>query len=408
MKRTCVEITILLLIAVAVIFYRFNQIPLHLALDEVEIAKLAISLDHKPYTPFSPLADGHATLYPYILLGSFKLFGISNLGLRLPVAVFAVTNVLLLYALMRMLFAQEKSPIPFLLAFLMATLRWSFNFARFSFEMPFLLMLELMSLYSMFLFAKKNRFIFLIFSSVFAGLAYNSYQPGRIFFLIPLIILIVTVQKKLKPLVIFTVFFLITITPLTVYLATHQTNDIRIKQELYFNNPKLSPATKFAYLWSNIQKTALMFHFAGDNNGRHNYPGKPALNPIIGILFIAGLIIALKDFKKQNNRIFLSYFLIALFPTLLTLPAENPNMLRTYTAIPSIIYFVGLSMQSLMNAGHKLKINSAVYLILWVFLLISAYSSLRTYFVFQPPVTINAFVIIEDLHTYLKINHIIR
>ncbi len=86
-----------------------------------------------------------------------------------------------------------------------------------------------------------------------------------------------------------------------------------------------------------------MFHFKGDVNGRHNYPGKPALNPILGILFIAGLTFAVKNWKNPLNLFAICYLLFAIFPTILTYPWENPNMLRTFTAIPSVIYFIGLA-----------------------------------------------------------------
>lgn len=76
------------LIAVFLVFYQFTFIPKYLAFDEVEFTKLALSLDGKPYSPYSQLATGHSTMYFYILLTSIKTFGINVFALRFPAAVF--------------------------------------------------------------------------------------------------------------------------------------------------------------------------------------------------------------------------------------------------------------------------------------------------------------------------------
>ena len=61
-------IIILVIVSVFLIFYRFSDIPKNLSFDEVEFAKLALSLQNKPYTPYSTLAIGHSTLYFYVIL----------------------------------------------------------------------------------------------------------------------------------------------------------------------------------------------------------------------------------------------------------------------------------------------------------------------------------------------------
>ena len=133
MKRRIVEISILFIISLLLIFYQFNQIPKNLSYDEVEFARLALHLDKVPYTPYSPLATGHSTLYFYIILFSFKLFGITSFALRIPSAVFGFLNVFLVYAIMKKIFNDKNdSFIPFLLAFVFVTLRWYFISLLFS------------------------------------------------------------------------------------------------------------------------------------------------------------------------------------------------------------------------------------------------------------------------------------
>ena len=153
-------------------------------------------------------------------------------------------------------------------------------------------------------------------------------------------------------------------------------------------------------LWSNISSTTLMLFTKGDMNGRHNYPGKPALNPILGILFIVGLVITMKQWNNNNNKLFLLYFLLSIFPALMTYPWENPNMLRTFTVIPSIVYFVGLTISEIIKKTKQKY--------LWLIIIIIALSSfyeLRTYFKYQSKVFADSFEIKWPLDKAIKLKN---
>lgn len=398
------------------IFYKFNQIPKNISFDEVEFAKLALSLEDKPYTPYSPQATGHSTLYFYILLFSFKIFGVNNFALRLPAAFFGILNILFFYLIIKKIF--DKQPIflphkafnfPFLLSTIFLTSHWYLNFARFAFEATFLLFLELTSIY----FLIKTAYLeksSLILSGIFAGLAFNSYAPGRIFFLLPLFFLtfklansLIYKQNKIfiNQFLYFFIPLLIVITPLSLYLFRNK--DIRLEQQFFWKNHQLSLTQKIDFTWQNIKSTALMFHFKGDINGRHNYPGKPALNPILGLLFVAGFFITLKNYKYIYSLLFIIYFFLSLLPTLMTYPWENPNMLRTFTAIPSVIYFIGVALIHLINFFKNKKL---LLFILYSLLIFSCFYELRTYFKYQKKVFNEAFQIQQPLEKAIKMKNL--
>lgn len=416
---------LVLILALVCIFYKFTLIPDRLAHDEVEFARLALSLDHRPYTPFSPLADGHGTVYFYILLASLKLLGVTLFGLRLPSALFGLASVGLFYLLIGQFF-EKKSYIPLLTSLLFLTSHWFLNFARFSFEMPYLLFLELTSLifFCMSSSDKDRRDAdpgiqhshksdsipswisgsspkmtgpLVILSGIFAGLAFNSYQPGRIFFLLPLLILILK-KVPARQILLYLCSFIIVIVPMTLHLYHHPEGDIRIGQQLYFKNTELSPQEKLGFLGQNIYKTGAMLFTQGDLNGRHNYPGKPAINPILGALGIVGIFVGLRKWREFPNQLFLAYLAIAIAPTLLTYPWENPNMLRTYTALPALFYFIGLALYEGIERGKKYALPIVILLVL----LSSAYE-LRTYFKYQVQVFPHAFERGKNLQTELDL-----
>ena len=137
-----------------------------------------------------------------------------------------------------------------------------------------------------------------------------------------------------------------------------------------------------------------MIFVIGDMNGRHNYPGKPALNPILSLFLIAGYLFSLKEKKNIYWKMFSIYFLLSLIPTLFTLPKGNPNMLRTYTLIPSIIYFIGIALNKISSSMSfwqvELKtrrVQNLIVICFFLLLSVSSFYELRTYFKFQKEVT---------------------
>ena len=474
MKNVIFQLIILIGLSILITFYQFNQVPKNLSFDEVEFAKLAISLDKQPYIPYNTLATGHPTLYFYILLTSFKIFGINNFALRFPSALFGILNVVIIYLIFHIIFKTKSnfknnviaSPLSgrgnlvnirrligngiatltrlsgfarddkaFILAFIFLSLRWYFNFSRFAFEATFLLFLELCSLFFLLKVKchfgersdsriKHSRFwsssprcrpwrtlplagsfgeagqsdvFFLLLSGLFAGLAFNSYTPGRIFFLVPLFYLFITKNKtKILP---FLISFIILTMPLSFYLIRNP--DIRVNQQSFLTNNSVSITNKFSYLGQNIVKTALMFNVRGDVNGRHNYPLKSALNPLIGILFLVGLIVGIHQRQNKTNQLFLIYFIISLIPTLLTYPHENPHMLRTFTVIPSIVYFIVLGLQWLTKFIPNQYRKISIYIV-FMLLILSAIYEIRTYFYYQNQVFKQAFEIKKDISQVIE------
>lgn len=415
---------VLALLSAFVIFYRFTNIPKTLTFDEIEFAKLALSLTKQPYIPYSSLATGHATLYFYILLFSLKLFGITSFGLRLPAALFGVTTVVLSFFVLRKVVQKMDIPhslfshifLPLVGTFIFATTRWYFNFARFGFEATFVLFLELASLLFFLIYSDHRQKKWLVFSGVFAGLAYNSYQPGRIFFIIPLTMLFFFILERKQHRLDFSFFtkytlitffsflvpFVILITPLSLYLSQHK--DVRLNQLMYPVNTEMSIGEKVQFFERNVVSTTLMFSVKGDVNGRHNYPNKAALNPLMSLFFISGFIIAFWNIRNKMNQLFLLYFFVAIVPTLLTYPWENPNMLRTITCIPSIIYFSTYALaKGYLFLERKFRVHHKILVIgIFMYICISALYDIRTYFVFQAPVFNEAFEAKMPLSYYIQ------
>jgi len=272
-------------------------------------------------------------------------------------------------------------------------MRWFFGFARFSFEGTCVLFLELVSLYGLLMYLHKPHLArWLVLTALGAGLAYNSYQPGRFFFLIPLVMLAITPAiRSVRSVALFVVIFGILIAPLSIHLYQHP--DIRVKQQLYFQDQNLTIQRKALFFADNLWRNTKLFFIEGDASGRHNYPFKPALPLPLALLATYGCIVALQSWRKPIPLIFLLYAGIAMGPTLLTYPHENPNMLRTITVLPALVYFIGLSVEDLYHRLHQ-RLPS-IGLILVAVVLMSGISDLRTYFIYQREIFPQAFEVTD-------------
>ncbi|HLC94177.1 MAG TPA: glycosyltransferase family 39 protein [Patescibacteria group bacterium] len=407
MRKFCIETLLLLAVSAVVIFYQFPRLPVNLARDEVEFARLALSLEKTGYIPYSSFATGHSTLYFYILLFFLKLVGISNFALRLPSALFGVLGGVVFYLLMKKVFQKPppsfvQSYLPIGLAILFVSMRWYFNFARFAFEGTFLLFLELVSIYFLFIYREKRKPLFAFCSAIFAGLAFHSYTPGRIFFILPFLWIALGWGKvRIRVFIISYLMFLLVIFPLFSYLSIR--GDSRIDEQSFLTSVELTLKDKTTIFKENIKRVAYMFHVEGDMNGRHNYPQKPALNIFMGLLFIVGLFIALYRYRKFPNLFFIAYFLLSLGPSLLTHYRENPHMLRTFTAIPSVVYFAGLALQCILHSIQRMCVRAFILGILLYMLILSSLYELRTYFLFQKNVFYDSFEVPYSIENALKL-----
>lgn len=374
------SLLILLVFSTLLIFFQFSTIPAHLAYDELHFARIALSLDHQPYTSYSPLSSGHATLYFYTILMSLKTLGITTVALRLPSALFGILVTIPAFLIFSQVF--KKNHYAFIATLIFITSRWYFSFARFSFEATFLIFLELTSLYFLLRFLKNRSTASLIACSLFAGLAFHSYYPGKLFFIIPLIL--IGLMGRIKPIFLYLAVFLLIASPLLLYYARHP--DIRLSELSIFSAKDLSINEKITQVGQNIKSELLMFHVVGDGNGRHNYPFKPAVNSVVGVFFLLGLGLSVRMMRSKNHLLFLLYFALSLLPPLFTYSWENPNMLRTVTALFPLVYFAMVGVQYLNN-----RFDTRVYYLAVIFLLIGSLYDIRTYFVYQSRVFKNAF-----------------
>ncbi len=135
-KHTKIFLCIIVLIAAALRLNRLTDVPPGVNRDEASIGVTAYSLmttGKDEYGRFLPLSfesfgDWKLPLYIYTAIPFVKLFGLTELAVRLPSALAGVASVAAVYYLAHLLFASES--IGLLAAFSLAVMPWHIHISR--------------------------------------------------------------------------------------------------------------------------------------------------------------------------------------------------------------------------------------------------------------------------------------
>ena len=102
----------------------------------------------------------------------------------------------------------------------------------------------------------------------------------------------------------------------------------------------------------NLGDALLMFNWRGDVAWISGAPGKPALDPWTGALFLLGLVVWARRILRKRSVLDLLLpltLLIMLLPTALALsfPVENPSHTRASGALPAVFLIAALPLAQL-------------------------------------------------------------
>ncbi|MFN8459646.1 MAG: glycosyltransferase family 39 protein [Anaerolineae bacterium] len=398
-------VALVLGVALFMRLYNFTGQPYGIWYDEAEAGLQARRMLSDPgYRPifYSPINITGHLLALYAL--ALNWLGNNIQAMRLVSVLFGLGAVVAAYLL-----GQElRSPrFGLLLAFLVAVARWHVNFSRIAMtgiDAPFF---ELLALFFLVRLLKRGLLRDVLWVALVLGFGSMFYTAFRLFVLALLLFVAVacllglvdphwrrwwsvTLRQNhwsdhLGRLALLLVTVWLVVMPLVKFAVKdpegfwYRTNQISILTRRY--QPDL-----FKAIWDSGTKHLLMFNFKGDNNGRHNLPGEPMLDPVMAILGVLGLGVALRRWRQPANLFFLILLPLALAGGIFSVDFEAPQSLRSIAVIPAVLYFVALALAALGDeAKQALKPLPQLWLmfpafgLLGLILVLNAY----TYFVRQ-------------------------
>ncbi|MCL5026835.1 MAG: glycosyltransferase family 39 protein, partial [Chloroflexi bacterium] len=167
----------ILLVAVFVRVYQLTAIPNGLYLDEADNDLEALRLFTLPtFIPFTPVSNGHPTLFLYLLGLAFKAIGPSPFTMRVVVAVVGVLTVAAFYPLARQLFARW---LALALTFLLAVSHWHVTFSRIGFEGILTPLAAVLTFYWLLRGLRTRRPLDFVLAGLSLGAGMYTYLPFR-------------------------------------------------------------------------------------------------------------------------------------------------------------------------------------------------------------------------------------
>jgi len=403
-------------------FYKLDTVPAGLYPDVAINGVNAIqAIETGDFKVFYPDNNGREGFFINLLALSMMAFGETAWSLKAVAAVIGLLTVLGIYLLAKELFTHPSilrkyylnpESIALLSAFFTAVSFWHVNFSRIGFRaimVPFVMVFLFYFLYRA---LRTGRTIDFLASGLFLGLGLHTYISFRIAPLILAVPFFVEITlynkknfKKMKELfregwlavtkkfyiedgwykwdLMFLVALLVALPLLSYFMANPADFLGRSTQVSVFQS-----AQPIQTLALSTIKTLGQFNIAGDYNWRHNYAGDPELFWPVGILFLLGLYVLVREILRKpftlndhSYLLLLTWLVVMLVPSFLS--SEGiPHALRSIGAIPPAMIIAGIGGVWLYNILEiqNPKMKSSLLAASGILLVLICYHGYTRYF----------------------------
>lgn len=406
-----VILILILLLAGFLRFYHLSSTPPGLYPDEAMNGNNALEALHTgDYKVYYPENNGREGLFINLQAGFLNYFKVNEPWvLRVPSAIFGTLTVLGVFFLAKELFSTE---IGLLSSFLLTTSFWHIIFSRIGFRAIMAPLFLVWTVYFLLrAFRANSKFPAWparrhipnsIFAGIFFGLGFYTYIAYRIMPLLLLLFIPFFFREKnfRRICLLFTATTFLVALPIGFYYLNNPADFLGRTSQVSI----LSSPAPLKDLGMNILKTAGMFNIEGDENWRHNFAGRPELFWPVGVMFLIGLALAIKNiiknlknkYKKyslklkkypasQDSKILHFYFsflillawlLLAALPVVIS-NEGLPHALRAILMIPPVIILAAVGGIALYNFLPK-NLSRVAMVIIIVILTAEPFS---TYFI---------------------------
>lgn len=336
---------------------------------------------------------GNEPLFIYLMSLTIGLFGHNEWGIRLAAVICGLLTLLFTHLWIRRAYSNRTALIA---SALMAVSFWPLFLSRVGLRAASVPMMAACAAWLLFEgltrpqnpVDSKRMWVWPcrwgIAAGVALGLALYTYPAARtlpIIFLLFWILYSILSRKVNKSLLITLLTALIVFAPLGYVIVTQPQADVRLQQlggpvqEALKGN--LEPVLRYT------RDTLGMFNVAGDPIPRYNLPGRPVFDLITGLLFLGGMLIALRKWREPRNLFALLWLPIGLLPSMLSDSA--PSFLRASASLSVAFLFPALALSWLIDCVSLRRHGKTVALVLTTGLIVfTGVLTVRDYFFVWP------------------------
>lgn len=352
-----VAITLILLVAAVLRCWDLGAVPPGLSHDEVANGLIAQSILEGQHAVYFTAAYGHEPLYQYVQAASVALIGHNWIGLRWPSVAFGLLGLAAIYAHTRQLFGQAVALPAILWA---STSFWPLFYARVglrAISLPFTAALAAHFLFRSLRCLRRDthrRTADHLLAGLFVGLSLYTYMAARF---LPFILAVFLIYRFLlaqapplawSRLLVLVLVAALVAAPLLAWLATHPDAEFRVAEVREPLDRLL--AGDASLVWHNLVANLGFFTFTGDPWPHQGIPGRAVFaEPIGGLLFCAGLLIAALRWRDPRHGFLLIWLAGALLPSILSshappdLVSDAPSSIRDIMGLVTVFVFPALA-----------------------------------------------------------------
>lgn len=335
-----------------------------------------------PVLPYFAENDGVDPANAYMIALLFLLTGPVAAGNRIVASTAASLTLLATYWVASELFAQDhrRHAIALVATFVLATLFWALTTGRSTWMVMLMVLTVTTSIAAFWRGRRLGRARWFIVAGVLIGLCQYTYLGARS---LPLLLGVIGVadlwarrfewRTVLVQYVWLAIGALVAFAPLGWFFIQNW--------EMFLHHAGQVAVTDAPALTQNILKTLAAFSIRGDDGVIHNLPGRPALDPILSILFIIGLVVCIIR-RRLAHAILLAW--IVFFSAPVALSEYAPMFRRWVGILPAEAILVALGAVTLAqlarNRAPVKRLPSAGPVAIGALLVISAGVSVATYF----------------------------
>jgi 4-amino-4-deoxy-L-arabinose transferase-like glycosyltransferase len=375
-----------LLVVAAFRLVALDSVPPGLHHDEVIIAQVAKDILRGRLAIYFPEGYGHEPLYHYLLAGMFAVGGANEFTLRLTTALLGILMVAVVYRMACVMFGLR---VAVACAAWMAVSLWPVFYSRVGLRnitLPLMISLAAWLFWEAHRSSQVARFVP---AGLAFGLAFYTYQGSRVF---PFIFAVWTVYLALfhrktfvrnwRGIVVFFAVTALVAAPLAYYLlVVNPQAEARIAN---LSGPLEAlragdPSQVIQLAWA----TAGMFTVHGDGVWLYNVGGRPVFpEPISGVLFYIGILIALWRWRQPAYALLLIWLLVSLAPAAVSWPA--PDFVRALGALPVTFVFPAVAVVAAWDGMRRHTLRLATGALVLGVLGWNTVMTARDYFVTWP------------------------
>lgn len=423
-------LTAIFLITSITRLFKLADYPVSLNVDEVSIGYDAFSIlntgrDHygKAFPLiFESIGDYKNGVYIYMVTASEAIFGVNELAVRLPSAIFGIIFVFVVFYLSKRLFTNTR--IPYILALLTSISPWHIRLSRGGYEANVALTLLFLGI---FLFLrnidKKKNLILPVILMISSAYTYHSEK-----ILVPIILVflfviyykeIVSNTKKL-----WLQLFVIFLFSIPMIFSVFGKNQDRNSTVLANKDPEIIVISKDSKNFSNFDNKYLMIYSSlrryfqyldpsflfirGLEFTQHTNLNQGVFYLIEIPFFVFGFVI----FLIKKNKLFKQkkyFYLFSLLTVISVIPAaitlNDYHLIRTYTLLFSYLCFIALGIDFIIKKPFPFLILLSFYLLsfisFWDYYLVH-FTKQRDEWLFYPSKAV-AQTVLQNLSQYEQI-----